>query len=82
MRKNGWKVFISSVYLLVSVCLLFGVCVHCYPQVEDKLRQVIVGMEHTPVKEAFGVLADGLGDSRPIKEVLSESYEVLKGEAS
>ena len=70
----------SAVYLLMSICLLLSVCMHCYPQAEEKLREVIVGVSDSPVREAFGVLAEGLEESRPVKEVLSRSYEVLVGE--
>ena len=80
-KKTGWgKAICSAIYLLLSVCLLVGVCMHCYPQAEEKLRQAIVGVADSPVKEAFSVLAEGLGESRPVKEVLGESYEVLIGE--
>ena len=79
-RKGGFKSFISGVYLVAAVCLLVGVCAHCYPDAGQRLRQAIAGAEDSPVREAFSVLAEGLGESRPVKEVLSESYEVLVGE--
>lgn len=71
---------ISIIYLLVSICLVLAVCAHCYPAVGQKLRHIIVGATDSPVREAFGVLADGLTEDKPVKEVLSQSYEVLVGE--
>ncbi len=79
-RSGRFKSFISAVYLVAAACLLFCVCAHCYPDAGQKLRQAIAGAADSPVREAFSVLAEGLGESRPVKEVLSESYEVLVGE--
>jgi len=81
-KKNGVKTFFSGIYLLLSLCLLLVVCAHCYPQAEVAVRQAIAGATDGPVQEAFGVLAEGLGEYRPVKEVLRESYEVLTGAAS
>ena len=79
-RSGGFLSFISGVYLLASVCLLLVVCAHRYPDAGRWLRETMAGAVDSPVREAFSVLADGLGESRPVKEVLSESYEVLIGE--
>ncbi|MBP3633078.1 MAG: hypothetical protein J6J43_00705 [Oscillospiraceae bacterium] len=81
-KKSGtFAKIISAICLVLSICLLIGVCGHCYPQIEQTIRQAVAGVSDNPVQEAFGVLADGLGESRPVKEVLSESYGVLIGEA-
>lgn len=79
-RSGRFGAFISGVYLLASACLLLVVCAHCYPDAGARLREAFAGAEDSPVREAFSVLAEGLGESRPVKEVLSESYEVLVGE--
>lgn len=81
-KGGGFAAFISAVYLIVSVVLLFGVCGYCYPKLGERAREVVAGVESSPVKEAFGVLADGFVENRPAKEVLTESYEVLTGAAS
>ena len=74
------KSLISGIYLLLAVCLVLGVCGYCYPQIGQKARQIISGSDNGAVQEAFGVLADGLLEKKPVKEVLSQSYEALKGE--
>lgn len=79
-KEAGKKALWSTIYLLVAICLFLGVCANYYPQVGQTLRDVISGPDDSPIREAFGVLTDGLSDSRPVKEVLSQSYEVLSGE--
>jgi len=76
------RTILSTVYLLLAVCILLGVCGYCYPKVGEKARQVIAGATDSPMREAFGVLTDGLSQNRPVKEVLSQSYEVFKGEST
>ena len=77
-KKNGLKSTLSVIYLLFAICLFLGVCGKFYPQVGDKLKTAITGKEDNPVREAFGVLTEGLGNNEPVKDVLSQSYEVLK----
>ena len=81
-KSGGFKTLVSIVYLIFAISLLFGVCGYCYPQIGEKMREVIGGAEDSPVREAFGVLADGFVEYRPAKEVIAQSYEVLTGAAS
>ena len=79
-KAHKIKTALSAVYLLLAVCILLGVCSYCYPQIGQKARQIIAGATDSPAREAFGVLTDGLSESRPVREVLARSYEVLTGE--
>ena len=81
-KSTRIKSVLSAVYLLLAVCLTLGICGYCYPQINDKAREIIAGAASGPVQEAFCVLTDGLGDHKPVREVLSQSYEVLKGETN
>lgn len=81
-RAGGFKTLVSVVYLIFAISLLFGVCGYCYPQLGERVREAIAGAENSPVREAFGVLAEGFVEYRPAKEVLTESYEVLTGATS
>ena len=81
-RKGSVGKALSAVYLVLAIGLLVGVCGYCYPQVGDYLRQTIAGAADGAVRQAFGVLADGLGDRLPVEEALKQSYEVLVGEAN
>lgn len=81
-KEGGFRVLASVVYLIFAVSLLLGVCGYCYPRLGEQVREVLGGARDGPVREAFGVLADGFVLDRPAKEVLTESYEVLTGEAS
>jgi len=78
-RKKKSLISVSSViYLLFAICLILGVCGRFYPEIGEKLRTVIEGSAESPVREAFGVLTEGLGKNEDVKDVLSRSYEVLR----
>ena len=78
-KTGGFKTLVSIVYLIFAISLLLGVCGYCYPQLGQHLREVIGGTQDSPVREAFGVLADGFVEYRPAREVIAQSYEVLTG---
>ena len=80
-KKPTGKIILSVIYLLAAAGLLIGVCGYCYPALEQRVRQAIAGDGDSPVREAFGVLADGLGEGKPVKDTLAESYGVLTGDA-
>lgn len=81
-KKKSSKVasFLSGLYIVFALCLLLGVCSHCYPAFGQRMRQVLGGWEESPVRQAFGTLTDGLEAGRPIKETFARSFEVLTGE--
>ena len=79
-KGSGIATFFSVLYMLAALCLLFGVCSYCYPQVGERVRQVIGGLEEGAVQEAFGTLADGLEAGLPVKETIAASVEVLLGD--
>lgn len=81
-KGSGIATFFSILYILMALCLLFGVCGYCYPAVGERIRQVIGGWEESPVREAFGTLADGLEAGLPVKETVEASFEVLIGDAA
>ena len=80
-KSGGFKTLASIVYLIFAISLLFGVCGYCYPQIGEKMKAVVGGAEDSPVREAFGVLAEGFVEYQPAKEVVARSYEVLTGAA-
>lgn len=79
-KGSGVAAFFSFLYILAALCLLLGVCSFCYPQVGERVRQVIGGWEESAVREAFGTLADGLEAGLPVKETVAASVEVLLGD--
>ncbi len=79
-KGSGAATFFSVLYIVAAICLLLGVCSHCYPAVGRELRLVIGGWEDSAVRQAFGTLADRLGEGEPVKEAFAESFEVLTGE--
>ena len=79
--ESGLKTFLSTIYILVALCLLVVVCIYCYPTVGQEVREIIGGWEDSPVREAFGTLADGLEAGLPVKETVAASFEVLIGDA-
>ncbi len=79
VRGSKFAAFLSGVYVLAALLLLLGVCGHCYPAVEEKLKEVVTGEETSPVRQAFGVLADGLESGDPIRETVADTVQVLFG---
>jgi len=79
-KGHGWLTFFSVLYILAALCMLLGVCSFCYPQFCEHVLQVVGGMEDSPVREAFGTLADGLEAGLPVKETVAASVEVLLGD--
>lgn len=82
-KKKGSRAatFFSVLYILAALCLLLGVCGYCYPSFGQRLREAAGGWEDSPVRQAFGTLADGLEAGEPVKEAFSASFEVLTGAA-
>lgn len=81
-RKGSWVASVCSVvYLLVAVSLLLGVCRYCYPAAGQWMQDAIAGAADSPVREAFGVLADGLEAGEPLKDAAQASFSVLVGDA-
>ncbi len=78
-KGSGVATFCSVVYILVALCLLLGVCGYCYPSFGQRLRETAGGWEDSPVRQAFGTLADGLEAGEPVKEAFAASFEVLTG---
>lgn len=70
------KTFFSGVYLLAAVVLLLCVCGYCYPQA----RQVFAGLEESPVRQAFGTLAEGLEAGEPVRTTMTDAVQVLIGQ--
>jgi len=70
------KTFFSGVYLLAAVVLLLCVCGYCYPQT----RQVFAGLEESPVRQAFGTLAEGLEAGEPVRTTMTDAVQVLIGQ--
>jgi len=79
-RKSCWVGTVCSfVYLLVSVCLLLGVCGYCYPSLGTWAQSVIAGAEKSPVREAFNTLSDGLEAGVSLRDAAEASFSVLIG---
>lgn len=82
-RSEGGKVaaVLSGLSLLVSIMALVLVCRFCCPEMGTKLRQLVGGLEGSPVRQAFSVMADGLGEGEPVGQTLRETVQVLFGAA-
>lgn len=77
-EKTGIAGIISYGLILAALWLLVTVCGRCYPQTEQWLREQMTGLENTPVREAFGVLTEGLEEGKPIQQVLHDSAMVFR----
>lgn len=71
--------WISGFVLIISIVLLLATCHHCYPELEQDVYTVFAGMEESPVREAFHVLAEGLEAGEPVKETFHQTVQVLIG---
>ena len=69
----------STISLLFAVAALLAVFRYCYPELERDVRNVIGGLEISPVRQAFHTMADGLEGGAPIKETVQETVKVLFG---
>lgn len=77
-KRSKFASWLSGAYLLVSILLLLWVCGICYPQV----RHLVIGEENSPVRQAFGILAEGLEAGEPVRETVAESLQILIGRES
>ena len=74
MEKKGVPArFLSGIYLLGALILLLWVCGNCCPQ----LRRVITGMEDSPLRQAFGVLSEGLESGVPVRDTVERTVQVF-----
>lgn len=78
-QEGGLPVILSGLALLLSVICLLAVCHYCYPNVEQKAREVLGGMENSPARQAFHTMAEGLEAGEPVKQTLTETVQVLFG---
>ena len=77
-RKYSFFVWIFSVaYLFSAIILILGVCGYCYPESFGWIKEIIVGTEDSPVRDAFNMLSDCLELGEPIKDALYQSVSVL-----
>lgn len=80
-RKSHLATFLSGIYLLAACLLLVGVLTHCYPEIGGRIKTAVTGLEQSPVRQAFGILADGLEAGEPFKETVSQSVQILFADA-
>lgn len=76
-RRHRLASFLSGIYLLAALLLTLGVCGRCCPALEEKMKQAVAGLEDGPVRQAFGTLADGLEEGKPIRQTMTETVQVL-----
>lgn len=76
-KKSNLASILSGLYIVAALCLLFSVCSHCYPTFGQRLRQAIGGDENSPVRQAFGILTDGLEAEKPIRETFAATWDAL-----
>lgn len=82
MKKTFGEKFagiISGCCLVAAAIMLLYVCSHCYPQLGNYGRKLLFGVDDSPAREAFSVLADSLEDGNSIKDSFVRLYEVLFG---
>lgn len=78
-REGGMPVILSGLALLLSVICLLLVCHYCYPDVEQKAREVLGGMKDNTARQAFHIMAEGLEEGESVKQTISETVQVLFG---
>lgn len=71
----------SWISLAISIAALVLVCRNCCPELGGELRRVLGGLEDSPVRQAFSVMADGLGSGAPVKDTMRDTAQVLFGSA-
>lgn len=79
-KGSNLATFLSLLYVAAALVLLLGVCGWCYPEFSQRAKEVLGGWENGQVRQAFSTLAEGLEAGEPVKETLSQSFEVLLGE--
>lgn len=81
-RKSSFLVVLfSTFYLLAALGLLLGVCGYCYPETGQWVQKVVAGVQDSPIRQAFGVLSDGLETGQTLKDAAQASFSVLMGDA-
>ena len=82
MKKTRGEKFVAALsvaYIAAAFCLLAAACGHCYPQLGDFGRRLMIGGEDSPAREAFSALTDSLEQGNSLKDSVAFSYEVLFG---
>lgn len=82
MEKSKFEkffIFLSVAYILAAVFLLIVVCGRCFPEAGELGRQIMIGREDSPAREAFSVLTDSLEQGNSWQTSVSDAYEVLLG---
>lgn len=74
---STWAAFFSGLCVLGALALLLVVCTKCYPNVHRKVQELFSGVDTGPVRQAFGVLAEGLEEGDPIRQTLRETVDTL-----
>lgn len=80
-QENGMSVFLSGLALFLSVICLLSVCHYCYPDMEQKAREILGGVKDNAARQAFHIMAEGLEEGDPVKQTISETAKVLFGKA-
>lgn len=68
---------ISWLSMLIAVLALLAVFHYCYPDLEHDVRQIIGGLDISPVRQAFYTMSDQLEQGSTIKETVAETVKVL-----
>lgn len=76
-EKKRLAAFLSGIYLLAACLLLLGVCRYCYPNMGAQIRDAVAGLEDSPVRQAFGVLTEGLEDGTPLRDAVGNTVRTL-----
>jgi len=68
---------ISGICVLAAIVLLLKVCGNCYPEMVRVVRDVLGGVDNSPVREAFRVMEDGLEAGASIRDTVKETVQVI-----
>lgn len=80
-RRERLKRFLSALFLLAALVLLWRTCRVCIPQVDAFARAAILRGQESAVFRAFSALREELGDGSGAVAAFSRSYRVLTGAA-
>lgn len=71
-KKVSGRIWLSRLYLLAAIVVLFQTCRICLPEESRQVTQT--------VRQAFSVMTDALHNGESAVQAFSRSYRVLNGE--
>lgn len=69
--------FLGGLCVTLLMLLLLLVCSYCYPDLEEKASDWVMGLDTGPVREAFRIVSEGLEEGAPIRDTVSDAMDTL-----